>query len=192
MSIKTVSLYVFIILLLGCSSIHKSYKSKNDVSKKEFDSTNYNYNLDYQGKGSINYRGELALFIFTWINREKVISIVLNDSFKLNEVLIILDKKNVSVELKKITSSNLPIVLDSFKDNMLAKKILREALLWINRSIDFKVANGTGDYFCSKTVKKLYWQGRIDGCGSTIKKINLEGKDLKLKMIFRRMNGENR
>ena len=41
-------------------------------------------------------------------------------------------------------------------------------------------------------VKKLYWQGRIDGCGSTIKKINLEGKDLKLKMIFRRMNGENR
>ena len=192
MSIKTVSLYVFIILLLGCSSIHKSYKPKNDISKKEFDSTNYNYNLDYQGKGSINYRGELALFIFTWINREKVTSIVLNDSFKLNEVLIILDKKNVSVELKKITSSNLPIVLDSFKDNMLAKKILREALLWINRSIDFKVANSTGDYFCSKTVKKLYWQGRIDGCGSTIKKINLEGKDLKLKMIFRRMNGENR
>ena len=192
MSIKTVSLYVFIILLLGCSSIHKSYKPKNDISKKEFDSTNYNYNLDYQGKGSINYRGELALFIFTWINREKVTSIVLNDSFKLNEVLIILDKKNVSVELKKITSSNLPIVLDSFKDNMLAKKILREALLWINRSIDFKVANSTGDYFCSKTVKKLYWQGRIDGCGSTSKKINLEGKDLKLKMIFRRMNGENR
>ena len=168
--------------LLSCfSDAHpftKAINQKNDISKKEFDSTNYNYNLDYQGKGSINYRGELALFIFTWINREKVISIVLNDSFKLNEVLIILDKKNVSVELK-ITSSNLPIVLDSFKDNMLAKKILREALLWINRSIDFKVANGTGDYFCSKTVKKLYWQGRIDGCGSTIKKINLEGKDLK-------------
>ena len=57
---------------------------------------------------------------------------------------------------------------------------------------NFKVANSTGDYFCSKTVKKLYWQGRIDGCGSTSKKINLEGKDLKLKMIFRRMNGENR
>ena len=115
MSIKTVSLYVFIILLLGCSSIHKSYKSEYNVSKKEFDSTNYNNNLDYQGKGSINYRGELVLFLFTWINREKAISIVLKDSFKLNEVLIILDKKNASVELKKITSSNLPIVLDSFK-----------------------------------------------------------------------------
>ena len=192
MSIKTVGLYVFITLLLGCSSLHKSYKSKTDGSKAEFDSTNHIYNSDYQGKGSINYRGELVLFLFTWINREKAISIVLKDSFKLNEVLIILDKKNASVELKKITSSNLPIVLDSFKDNMLAKKILGEALFWINRSIDFEVENSTGDHLCFKTVKKLYWQGRIDSCGSTSKKINLKGKDLKIKMIFRRMNGENR
>ena len=93
MSIKTVGLYVFITLLLGCSSLHKSYKSKTDGSKAEFDSTNHKYNSDYQGKGSINYRGELVLFLFTWINREKAISIVLKDSFKLNEVLIILDKK---------------------------------------------------------------------------------------------------
>ena len=148
MSIKTVSLYVFIILLFGCSSIHKSYKSKTDGSNGKFDSTNHNYNLDYQGKGSLDYRGELVLFFFTWINLEKVVSIVLKDSFRLHEVLINLDKKNVSVEFKKNTSSNLPIVLDSFQDSMLAKKILGEALLWINRSIDFEVVNSTGDYLC--------------------------------------------
>lgn len=191
MSIRIFGLYVFIVLFLGCSSIHKSYKSKNNFYKEGFDSITHNYNLDYHGKGSINYRGDLFIFLVTWISREKVISIVLKDPLKINEVLIILDKKNLSVELKNITSSNLSIVLESFKGNLLAKKILGEVLLWINNSIDFEVANSSEDYSCYKTIKKLHWQGRIDSCGSTSKKINLERKDLKLKLVFRRMNGEN-
>ena len=124
MSIKTVSLYVQYCF----SDAHPFTKAinQNDIKKELTQLTIYNSTTKVS---SINYCGVSTLF--AWINREKVTSIVLND-FKLNEVLIILDKKNVSVELKKITSSNFPIVLDSFKDNMLAKKILREALFWIN------------------------------------------------------------
>ena len=192
MSIRTASLCVIIVFFSGCSSINDNYKLKNDVSKEVFDLTSYNYNLDYHGKGSINYRGELILFLFTWINREKLISIVITDPFKINEVLIILDKKNVFVESKRFTSSNSSIVLDSFKDNLFAKKILGEVLLWIKKSIDFEAADSSEDNSCYKTVKKLAWKGRIDSCGSTSKKIDLEVKDLEIKLIFRTMNGEKR
>ena len=177
--------------VLGCSSVNKFHQPKNDVSVQGPFTSPYNYDLNYYGKGSINYRGELIIFLFRWINREGVISVVIKDTFEMNEILITLDRENVSMDLKKISWGRFQIHIESFRDNSLSRKALKEVLLWINKSIYSEFANKSEDYSCHKTIKKLYWQGQIDGCSRSSKKINLQRKGLNINLFFLRQNGEN-
>ncbi len=177
--------------VLGCSSVNKFHQTKHDVSLQGADTSPYNQYFNYYGKGSINYRGELIIFLFRWINRENIISLVIKDPFEMNEILITLDGENVSMNLKKISWGRFQIHIESFKDNSLSRKALKEVLLWINKSIYSEFANKSEDYSCQKTIKKLYWQGQIDGCSRSSKKINLQRKDLNINLFFFRQNGEN-
>ena len=191
MRIRSFIFCLSLVFVLGCSSINKYYQPKKDFSLQEGNASLNNYNFNYKGKGSIDYRGELIIFLFRWINQEKVISILIRDPFEINEISITLNKKNVSMDFKKISWGQFQIDIESFRDNLLARKVLREVVFWINKDMNSGLANKSKDNYCQKTIKKSYWQGRIDGCSQRSKKINLQGKDLEINLVFTGQNGEN-
>ena len=190
MRVRSAIFYVLLIFILGCSSINKYHQPKSDVSIQGSSTSTNNYSLNYYGKGSINYREELIIFLFKWINQDKIISIVIRDPFEINEIIFTLDKKSSSLDFKKISWGQIPIDMESFRNNLFVRKVLKEVLFWISKEIDSEQANKSDDYSCKKAIKRLYWQGRIDGCSQISKKINLLRQDLKINLFFSRQSGE--